>query len=198
MIDSEIENSKSNVGKVRILNTIADLLDEKTFEKITVTDICETAGISRPTFYRHFDSKYDAVNWFWKSITQPGLDRLGVDMTWRESLAYIYTRGEEYFEFFTKTLSEGYDSLQQVSLHTWEDSLCTTVTDHLKVPMTRDLELQIKFFAGGEPQMLAYIFDPSRPFVGEELAASVEKCVPTELHSLFDDAVLNSRAEQRA
>ncbi|MDR0409124.1 MAG: TetR/AcrR family transcriptional regulator [Spirochaetaceae bacterium] len=37
------------------------LMDEKPYEKITVSDITEKAGIARQTFYRNYDDKDDVV-----------------------------------------------------------------------------------------------------------------------------------------
>lgn len=39
------------------------LLREKHFDKISITEICEHAGVSRRTFYRHFADKYDLLTW---------------------------------------------------------------------------------------------------------------------------------------
>lgn len=42
-----------------IEDAVKRLLEEKSFERITVSEIIETAGVSKPTFYRYFKSKYD-------------------------------------------------------------------------------------------------------------------------------------------
>lgn len=56
---------KLNAGKVRSMNLITtalfELLETKRFADISVTDICERAGVSRKTFYRNFDSKPSVV-----------------------------------------------------------------------------------------------------------------------------------------
>lgn len=41
---------------------LKELLQEKPFEKITVTDITHQAGLARHTFYNHYDSKKDLLN----------------------------------------------------------------------------------------------------------------------------------------
>lgn len=38
------------------------LLEERSFEQISVTEICEEAMINRTTFYKHFESKYDLLS----------------------------------------------------------------------------------------------------------------------------------------
>lgn len=39
-----------------------ELLTEKEFQKITVTDICNRACTSRITFYTHYEDKFDLIN----------------------------------------------------------------------------------------------------------------------------------------
>jgi len=41
---------------------LSELLKEKSFEDLTVLEICEKAGIHRATFYKHFVDKYDFLN----------------------------------------------------------------------------------------------------------------------------------------
>lgn len=45
-----------------LINTMLDLLRNKSFAKITVNDICKTAMVSRSTFYDHFEDKYILLN----------------------------------------------------------------------------------------------------------------------------------------
>ena len=49
-----------------LYNTLLDLMKEKSFEEIKVSDICSHALINRSTFYSHYEDKYellaDAIN----------------------------------------------------------------------------------------------------------------------------------------
>ncbi len=45
----------------RISASLYSLLRGKTFDDISVTEICEEAGVARKTFYRNFTSKEDVV-----------------------------------------------------------------------------------------------------------------------------------------
>jgi AcrR family transcriptional regulator len=54
------------------------LLQEKSYQKITVTDIAEGAGFARHTFYNHYDTKEDILNHLVDSVLEQffsGLDQ---------------------------------------------------------------------------------------------------------------------------
>lgn len=42
--------------------SFSDLLQTKSFEQITVQDLCANANVRRSTSYRHFNDKYDLLN----------------------------------------------------------------------------------------------------------------------------------------
>ena len=46
-----------------LADSIKNLMRQKPFESITVEEICLNAGISRRSFYRHFQDKHDLLNW---------------------------------------------------------------------------------------------------------------------------------------
>ncbi|MGI5977212.1 MAG: TetR/AcrR family transcriptional regulator C-terminal domain-containing protein [Candidatus Limivicinus sp.] len=53
----------SNITKRALANALKTLMNEKHFEKISVSDICEKCSMNRKSFYYHFKDKYDLVNW---------------------------------------------------------------------------------------------------------------------------------------
>ncbi len=55
--DKRILKTKRNLK-----NTLVELLNEKTFEQITVKEICERSQTSRITFYTHFADKYELLD----------------------------------------------------------------------------------------------------------------------------------------
>ena len=44
-----------------IFQTLLELMKEKTFEEIKVSDICSKAMINRSTFYAHYEDKYELL-----------------------------------------------------------------------------------------------------------------------------------------
>jgi len=59
------EENKKDLRVIKTENllyaTLIDLLKEKTFEEIKVSDICNKALINRSTFYAHYQDKYELV-----------------------------------------------------------------------------------------------------------------------------------------
>ncbi|MCI2887263.1 TetR/AcrR family transcriptional regulator [Staphylococcus hominis] len=48
--------------KKALITTFSDLLETKSFDNITIQDLCEKANVRRSTFYRHFNDKYNLLN----------------------------------------------------------------------------------------------------------------------------------------
>ena len=46
-----------------LMKALLDLLAEMPFEKISLTDICRVSMVSRSTFYRYFEDKYDLLHY---------------------------------------------------------------------------------------------------------------------------------------
>ena len=58
-----------------VITALLQLLRMKPFAKISVTELCRKAGVSRMTFYRHFESREDVLKKWCAGIT----DRLVVE-----------------------------------------------------------------------------------------------------------------------
>lgn len=54
-------NRRVMVTKQLISDALLKLLEVKNIEKITITELCETAHVNRSTFYHHYTSQYDVL-----------------------------------------------------------------------------------------------------------------------------------------
>ncbi len=52
-----------NATKGSLARSMKQLMSEKSFAKISITDICDGCGMNRKSFYYHFKDKYDLMNW---------------------------------------------------------------------------------------------------------------------------------------
>ena len=53
----------NNNIKYKLANAMKECMVSSPVEKITVKEICDTCGVTRQTFYRNFQDKYDLINW---------------------------------------------------------------------------------------------------------------------------------------
>lgn len=58
---SEKTNQRITLTKRLLKESLALLLHKKELSKITISELCENAGINRSTFYKHFGSQYDVM-----------------------------------------------------------------------------------------------------------------------------------------
>lgn len=90
--------TKDNCRDLRVQRTykllkeaFMQLLSQKTFEQITVQEICEAAMVRRTTFYQHFEDKYDFLKWFIRE-TQREFAEQGTDGIPPENLSEYYAQ----------------------------------------------------------------------------------------------------------
>lgn len=56
------QNQRIMLTKRLLKEALLRLLENSTIQKVSVTQLCEEAGINRATFYRHYGSQYDVLN----------------------------------------------------------------------------------------------------------------------------------------
>lgn len=66
--------------------SIKELMEKQPLDKITVTDIVKRSGMTRQTFYRNFQDKYDLVNWYFERLADKSFRQIGNSSTLREGL----------------------------------------------------------------------------------------------------------------
>lgn len=165
-----------------IQEALADLLQEKPLEKITVTDVVNRADINRGTFYAHYANIPDVVNHLihqtFSSIqdvlsrqTEPATDVTHTLLTHVQSLL------EEDMSFYQKITNSSAAALIQKQL------VEITVEYFLQnkgafSPGDPELdELTIRFCAGGISNLYQDWFDGKLPYTLDELTKIVESMI---------------------
>ena len=72
--------SKFKNTAVRMQQALIDLLEEKDLNDISITDICEKAGVNRSTFYAHYENLYDLLKETQESAITEFFDSLNSDI----------------------------------------------------------------------------------------------------------------------
>ena len=91
---------------------IKSLIKKQPLDKITVTDIVSTAGKTRQTFYRHFQDKYDLVNWYFEKLVLKSFEEMNQGGTLQEALNLKFAFIEQEHAFFKEAFkSNDYNNL---------------------------------------------------------------------------------------
>lgn len=75
--------------KKMIRNALSELVEEKGFNAISITEICDRADINRGTFYLHYTDKYDLLD----KIENDVLDELEKQTS---DIGYAYFLNDDY------------------------------------------------------------------------------------------------------
>lgn len=95
--DNTLECSDNT--NLKFLKAFSELLETKSFEQITVSDLAKKAQLSRRAFYNHFNSKEDflreSILIIFDDITKIlNNDLLYEEVILKEMLSYMYTNKE--------------------------------------------------------------------------------------------------------
>lgn len=92
--------------KIIIFLALEKLLKDKAFEKITVIEIAQAAHISRATFYRHFEDKFDLANWYYRQKAEEVFQDTSNDSPWHIFYGLSVFMGQEDATFMQVMLNE--------------------------------------------------------------------------------------------
>ena len=82
--------TQSYLTKMKIAEALESICERTRFDRISTGLIAEEAGISRSSFYYHFENKNAVVVWLSNQAYEQGIDQIGRTLTWFEG-HYITT-----------------------------------------------------------------------------------------------------------
>lgn len=107
-------------GKSAIDTLLAESFKElalkQPIEKITIKEITDKAGVIRPTFYNHFQDKYELLEWIITTELLNPVEPLIQNGMVNEALVLLFTNIENEKEFYTKASKlEGQNSFGSIA-----------------------------------------------------------------------------------
>ena len=98
--DARIQRTYGN-----LMSAMIELMREKDFENLSVSEICERAGVHRATFYKHFDDKLEFIRYcFETQLAGIEIDGIIKDPTPENLRAGIMFCVAEIFKFIDKNM----------------------------------------------------------------------------------------------
>lgn len=111
-----------------LAESFKELACQQPIEKITIKAITDKAGVIRPTFYNHFQDKYELLEWIIRTqILEPIKPLIHAGMI-DEALMLIFTSVKEDGEFYQKAVRlEGQNSFEEITKKCIGDALLEVI-----------------------------------------------------------------------
>lgn len=137
--------------KMSILHAV-----DRSLDRMTISEICKKASISRQTFYRHFRSKYDIPWWFCIFCRQFYLNEIGRTISWQTGYYHHIRLLSTEREFFKKSIQYSINTPfgQTVMPQNRQTVLLETVKVHRNVPIDHNMLFLVEMFSKLECEVL--------------------------------------------
>ena len=146
--------AEKEMMKYRLAEAIKTLMETEPLDKITVRDIVESAHTTRQSFYRHFQDKYDLVNWYFERLAQKSFKLMGVQYTLREGLLKKFEFIRQEKTFFSQAFrSQDYISLMHYDYQCILDFYTKWIEQKTQQPLTPQIQFLLEMYCRGSMQM---------------------------------------------
>lgn len=110
-----MNNQTQNPIDIVLADSLKELAITKPIEKITIKEITDKAGVIRPTFYNHFQDKYELLEWITINDLFAPVEPFLSNGMLKEAVTYILTTIEKEKEFYKKAADlEGQNSFNEI------------------------------------------------------------------------------------
>lgn len=169
--------------------SLKDLLLTRSFSEITIQNIVNNCEVSRTTFYRYYDDKYELAfygyfNFLSKEMRKLKTGELEVDQFTKNTINYFF----EEKEFYKKLLQyKGQNSFEeQFRNETIKRtfSYCQTKLNIKKLPL--ELDFQIKYFAAAHTYLILNWVENGCILSTDEFYRLLVDSYPNQLHKFIE------------
>lgn len=195
MAEEEIEkrDSSTNTDSDRVLVTkravfraLVELMAERDFDNITVGDILERSGVSRTTFYRCFEDKYDVVNWSFKRFKNIRIQNKDQFYSFESSLLVMNGYLREHKDYFARALRyRGQNSLRDYMYETNVEYMEQCWRERYGAVDGFGQEATIRFAAAGMSKIIEEWILGGCAEPDEEVGAAIVALVPDMLREVL-------------
>ena len=110
-----MNNQSQNAIDIVLAESLKELSITKPIDKISIKEITDKAGVIRPTFYNHFQDKYELLEWITINELFTPTDPLLANGMLKEGLTFMLTTMEKEKEFYKRAVQlEGQNSFNEI------------------------------------------------------------------------------------
>lgn len=168
-----------------LAESFKELACQQPIEKITIKAITDRAGVIRPTFYNHFQDKYELLEWIIRTqVLEPTKPLIHAGMI-DEALKLIFTSVKKEGEFYQRAVRlEGQNSFEEIIRRCIEDALLEVIHGKEHAGGRRHLWLT--------PEHIAQYYAQSMCFVVVSWIKSGMTVEPQEIIDIYNYIITRS------
>lgn len=157
---NDIFESPDIKTKMKILHGV-----NKSLDQITISEICANAGVSRQTFYRHFESKYDIPWWHSIFCRQFYLNEIGRTIDWETGYYHHLRLIDQERDFYRKSIQYSINTPfgQTVMPENRKTVLLETLERCRRVSVDHNMMFLVEIFSKLECEVLNDWFRSDQP-----------------------------------
>lgn len=186
-----IEAKSNEKIKYELADAMKQYMKTAPVEKITVKEIVEACGVTRQTFYRNFQDKYDLINWYFDKILLESFEHMGEGTTVYESLVNKFTYIQEEKLFFKAAFkNDDQNCLRDHDFELITAFYTNQIEERTGKKISPQLRFQLEMYCQGSIFMTVQWVLGYRKYTPEELAKSLTDAMPAELGNVFREVGL--------
>lgn len=143
-------NTMATNTKYTIIEAYISLISKKGMDKVTVKDVVESCGITRQTFYYHFQDLLDVIEWGFRKRTDESIRRGLEAASIEEALVIFFSAANDYRPLAKKILTS--QKKNQISdlvmngIQNWLFLMFKEKNSHIDYPV-HELDFALQFYA---------------------------------------------------
>lgn len=182
-----VKKNKQSVDDL-LAASFKELACQQPIEKITIKQITDKAGVIRPTFYNHFQDKYNLLEWILiKELVTPVQPLLSAGMI-NEALILIFHNMEKEKDFYMHASKlQGQNSFRNLVEQGISFVLCSMIVEKMgiKKPINKWLT----------PEHLSEYYTQSMTYILMTWIQSGMEIPPEELAQVYDFIISRSLSD---
>ena len=170
-----------------LVSALAQLLEERPFQELSVVDICRRAMVHRTTFYAHFNDKQELLRYLLEGMEREFAALCLPEDPDSSPRAYLLAAAQRFFTFFQERralyracLNSGADA----DAHVLEDCAARKLEELLSQPRFRavtpnvDPQVAAHFYTGAMLSLIRWWLSSDNPPTQEHLLKNLAQFVP--------------------
>lgn len=180
--------------KMEVVRAIAELSRDTPLSRLRIESICDCAHISRTTFYRLFENKYDAVDWYHQTLRCGTASDIGRSLTCHEGTLAMNRKLYEDSNMYRRIYACADKDLLELGARINAKSYRQAIIDHRGAIDDVILDYEIEYWSSSIYLVIAEWAKKDFPGTPEMLTDYMDDIRPRRLAKELDDAARAWRA----